>query len=89
MIEEAKQDLKNKIIAENSEEYYYKLVAERTEKLHTFKMAGDFVFGANDDQFRDQVIKTTLQKNLELDESSQLYELVMTEIALDVFMDIA
>ena len=87
MIEEAKQDLKNKIIAENSEEYYYKLVAERTEKFHTFKMAGDFVFGANDYQFREQVIKTTLQKNIELDESLQLYELVMTEIALDVFMD--
>ena len=52
-------------------------------------MAGDFVFGADDDQFREQVIKTTLQKNLELDESLQLYELVMTEIALDVFMDTA
>ena len=45
MLEYAKQDLKNKIITENSEEYYYKLVAERTEKLHTFKMVGDFVFG--------------------------------------------
>ena len=89
MIEEAKQDLKNKIIAENSEEYYYKLVGDRTEKLHTFKMAGDFVFGQDDDQFREQVIKTTLQKNLELDESLQLYELVMIEIALDVFIDTA
>jgi len=87
MLEEAKQDLKNKIIAENSEEYYYKLVAERTEKLHTFKVAGDFVFGADDDQFREEVIKTTLQKNLKLEESLQLYELVITEIALDVFMD--
>jgi hypothetical protein len=87
MLEEAKQELKNKIIAENSEEYYYKLVAERTENLHTFKMAGDFVFGQDDDLFREEVIKTTLKKNLELDESLQLYELVMTEIALDVFMD--
>ena len=84
-LEKAKQDLKNKIIAENSEEYYYKLVAERTEKLHIFKMAGDFVFGKNDKLFREEVIKTTLKKNLELDESLQLYELVMTDIALDAF----
>ncbi len=41
----------------------------------------------NWDQFREQVIKNTLQNNLELDESLQLYELVMMEIALDVFMD--
>ena len=87
MLEAAKQELKNKIIAENSEEHYYKLVAERTEKIHTFKMAGDFVFGQDDDLFREEIIKTTLQNNLELDESSQLYEIVMTEIALDVFMD--
>ncbi len=87
MLEEAKQDLKNKIIAENNEEHYYKLIADRVKPLYEFKQAGDFVFGADDDQFREQVIKTTLQKNLELDESLQLYELVMTEIALDVFMD--
>lgn len=86
MLEEAKQDLKNKIIAENSEEHYYKLIADRVKPLYEFKQAGDFVFGADDDQFREQVIKTTLQKNLDLDESLQLYELVMTEIALDVFM---
>ena len=86
MIVKAKQYLKNKIIAENSEEYYYKLVADRVEKLQTFKKGCDFVFGANDDQFRKRVIKTTLEKNLELDESLQLYELVMTEITLDVFM---
>ena len=84
-LEKAKQDLKNKIIAENSEEYYYKLVAERKEKLHTFKMAGDFVFGKNNKLFRKEVIKTTLKKNLKLDESLQLYELVMTDIALDAF----
>lgn len=89
MLEEAKQDLKNKIIAENSEEHYYKLIADRVKPLYEFKQAGDFVFGQDDDLFREEVIKTTLQKNLELEESLQLYELVMTEIALDVFMDMA
>lgn len=89
MLEEAKQDLKNKIIAENSEEHYYNLIADRVKPLYEFKQAGDFVFWANDEQFREEVIKTTLQKNLELDESLQLYELVMTEIALDVFMETA
>jgi hypothetical protein len=87
MLEEAKQALKNKIIAENSEEFYYKLISEKVKPLHQFKEAGDFVFGEDDEQFRNEVIKTTLQKNLELDESLQLYELVMTEIALDGFMD--
>ncbi len=87
MLEEAKQDLKNKIIAENSEEYYYKLIADRVKPIYEFKQAGDFVFGADDDQFRNEVIKTTLQKNLELPEAEQMYELVMTEIALDVFME--
>jgi len=86
-LQKAKQDLKKKIIAENSEEYYYKLVEERKEKLHTFKTAGDFVFGKDDKLFREEVIKTTLKKNLELDDSSQLYEVIMTEIALDSFMN--
>lgn len=87
MIELAKKDLKKRIIAENSEEFYYKLIAEKVKPLHQFKEAGDFVFGVNDDQFRNEVIKTTLQKNLELPEEEQLYELVLTEIALDVFME--
>tara|TARA_R110002051_G_scaffold113010_1_gene185704 strand:+ start:6467 stop:6730 length:264 start_codon:yes stop_codon:yes gene_type:complete len=86
MIELAKKDLKKRIIAENSEEFYYKLIAEKTKKFHEFKKAGDFVFGKNDKQFRDEIIKTTLQINSELEQEEQLYELVLVEIALDVFM---
>ena len=86
MIEQAKRELKNEITAEHSEEYYYKLIAERTKKLHQFKLSGDLVFGENDELFREEVIKTTLKKNESLPESEQMYELVMTEIALDVFM---
>lgn len=87
MIELAKEDLKKRIIAENSEDFYYKLIAEKVKPLHLFKEAGDFVFGVNDNQFRNEVIKTTLQKNLGLPEAEQMYELVLTEIALDVFME--
>lgn len=88
MLEEAKKELKHEIIAENGEEYYYELIAERTEKLHSFKKAGDFVFGKNDNAFREEVIKATLHKNKDLEKSMQMYELVMTEISLDVFLNI-
>ena len=87
MIELAKKDLKKRIIAENSEEFYYKLIAEKVKHFHEFKKAGDFLFGANNDQFRNEVIKTTLQKNLDRPQEHQLYEIVLTEIALDVFME--
>ena len=87
MIELAKKDLKKRIIAENSEEFYYKLIAEKTKKFHEFKKAGDFVFGADDSQFREEVIKTILQTNENTPEEEQLYELILTEIALDVFME--
>ena len=86
-IEQAKQDLKKQIIIENSEEYYYKLIAERVKPFYELKKTGDSFFGENNEVFRDEVIKTTLKKNIELDETRQLYELVMTHIALDVLMD--
>jgi hypothetical protein len=86
MLEEAKQDLKKIIIAENSEEYYYKLIADRVAKLHQFKEVGDTVFGKDDELFRGEVLKSTVLKNQELDDTKQAYELVMTEIALDVFI---
>ena len=87
MIELAKIDLKKRIIAENSEDFYYKIIAEKTKKFHEFKKAGDFVFRADDELFRNEVIKTILQTNENMPEEEQLYELILTEIALDVFME--
>lgn len=88
MIEEAKKDLKKMIIANNSEEYYYKMIADRIKPLYEFKVVGDKLFGKDDDIFRDEVIKTTQIKNKDLSEEQQLYELIVTEIVLDVFMDL-
>ncbi len=86
MLEEAKQDIKNRIISENGEDFYYNLIANRVKELHQFKLSGDSVFGKDDENFRNEVIKSTLIKNIDKEEEKQLYEIVITEIVLDVFL---
>lgn len=76
MLEAAKQDLKELIIEQNSEEFYYKLIAEKTKKIHDFKKLADETFKKvnlddeilTDDDFRSEFIRQTLKANEDFNE---------------------
>ena len=85
---EAKTELKNIIITEKGEKFFNKEITKRIKKISEFKEIGDYLFGRDDQMFRDTVIKAIID-NLEdrTDSESVLYEVCMTDFALDAFMD--
>ena len=81
----AKQDLRNRIIEENGEDYYYNLIAEKTRNIHQFKMDLDNVFDGDDDMFRDECRRSMIAKYD--NEEEQFLNLVLLDIALDTVID--
>ena len=81
----AKRDLRQSIIDENGEDYYYNLIAEKTRNIHQFKMDLDNVFDGDDDMFRDECRRSMIAKYD--DEQDQFLNLVLTDIALDTILD--
>lgn len=81
----AKKDLRQMIIEENGEDYYYNLIAEKTRNIHQFKMDLDNVFDGDDDMFRDECRRSIIAKYD--DEQDQFLNLVLTDIALDTILD--
>ena len=81
----AKQDLRNRIIEENGEDYYYNLIAEKTKWIHQFKLDLDKVFEGNNEIFRDECRRSMIAKYD--DEQDQFLNLVLLDIALDTVID--
>ena len=81
----AKQDLRNRIIDENGEDYYYNLIAEKTKWIHQFKLDLDKVFEGDDEIFRDECRRSMIAKYD--DEQEQFLNLVLLDIALDTVID--
>ena len=81
----AKQDLRNRIIEENGEDYYYNLIAEKTKWIHQFKLDLDKVFEGDDEIFRDECRKSMIAKYD--NEEEQFLNLVLLDIALDTVID--
>ena len=81
----AKRDLRQQIINENGEDYYYNLIAEKTKWIHQFKLDLDKVFEGNDEIFRDECRRSMIAKYD--NEEEQFLNLVLLDIALDTVMD--
>lgn len=81
----AKQDLRNRIIEENGEYYYYNLIAEKTKWIHQFKLDLDKVFEGDDEIFRDECRRSMIAKYD--NEEEQFLNLVLLDIALDTVID--
>ena len=81
----AKRDLRQSIIDENGEDYYYNLIAEKTRNIHQFKMDLDNVFDGDDDMFRDECRRSMIAKYD--NEEEQFLNLVLLDIALDTVID--
>ena len=81
----AKRDLRQSIIDENGEDYYYNLMAEKTRNIHQFKMDLDNVFDGDDDMFRDECRRSMIAKYD--NEEEQFLNLVLLDIALDTVID--
>ena len=81
----AKQDLRNRIIEENGEDYYYNLIAERTKWIHQFKLDLDKLFEGDDEIFRDECRRSMIAKYD--NEEEQFLNLVLLDIALDTVID--
>lgn len=87
-MERAAQELKQRIIAENSEEFFNNLLQNRAKGFKELKEAADYTFGeASKEEFYDMVIEETLKANVDEGMDVQLYELVLTEMALDNFLN--
>lgn len=89
MLQQAKEELKKLIIADMGEDAYNREVQKRVKLIGEIKESGDLIFGRNNKLFRKDVIKTVMETYDNYDEESLLYETVMMEIALDVFMESA
>lgn len=81
----AKRDLRQQIINENGEDYYYNLIAEKTKWIHQFKLDLDNAFAGDDDMFRDECRRSMIAKYD--NEEEQFLNLVLLDIALDTVMD--
>ena len=86
-LNEMQKELKDIIVSEHGEQKYYDLVAEKVKSIHQFKLKIDAEFGEDEEKFKDELIRATLENNADLPEEQQQYELAMTTIALDVFMN--
>ena len=81
----AKRDLRQSIIDENGEDFYYNLIAEKTKWIHQLKLDLDKVFEGNDEIFRDECRRSMIAKYD--NEEEQFLNLVLLDIALDTVMD--
>lgn len=84
-LQEAKKTLKQMIIEEKGEDYYYELVAERIKWVDEVKQQCDSIFGQNDEKFRNEVRIVIANSNDT--EDMKLYNFVITEIAMDTIID--
>ena len=81
----AKRDLRQSIIDENGEDYYYNLITEKTKWIHQFKLDLDKVFEGDDEIFRDECRRSMIAKYD--NEEEQFLNLVLLDIALDTVID--
>lgn len=82
---EAKVSLRNILIKEHGEEVYQNHIMDRVNWLLDFKTAGDKLIKVSDQIFRDEIRSAIVEKYK--DTNNLLYELVITDIALDTFLE--